>query len=242
MDGDRFDRWTVQLVAPGTRRGLLGALIAGVLGLARFAPAEAVACRTVGRLCRVNANCCSGLCAMDATGRRTCHCQAAQDCPQPATCHTVACQGGACVTTTTTGACTKPGGTTGTCQAGVCRTCAELPAGTACATGKVCSGGACVGNGVCTTGNESHFGCGSAACGNGTTSCDTNAERAFICTGGIHCPGTACPNGTADCPPGYSCLPGGCLGENSCQPICTGVGAASVSSVDAGRGKKNTGG
>lgn len=198
MDGSHFDALTRSLTEPGTRRRLVGGLVAGALGFVGVRGASARACTGTGTVCRENADCCTGSCGpRDRTGRRRCACQADEQCPAG-----------------------------WVCGEGSCRdVCADRAAGAACATGKVCSGGGCVGNGVCTAGTGTGGGCGSAACGD-TSGCITTTEGAFVCVNsGFACadmPG--CPSGSADCPPGSACLTTLCPnGLNRCVPICTGT-------------------
>jgi hypothetical protein len=63
MDGSRFDSLTRSFAQSGSRRRLLGGMIAGTLGLIGLNEAVAAECRTDGRTCRENANCCSGYCS-----------------------------------------------------------------------------------------------------------------------------------------------------------------------------------
>src|SRR5215208_3192135 len=100
MDGPRFDLLTKQLIASGSRRGLLkglaAAAVASVLGRTEFG-ADAAACRAPGRTCAEHANCCSGLCGpKDATLRRRCRCASPADCPAPGRCGEAVCADGVC--------------------------------------------------------------------------------------------------------------------------------------------------
>jgi hypothetical protein len=118
-------------------------------------------------------------------------------------------------------------------------------AGSECDTGMVCSGGSCQGNGVCTTGDFSNYGCGGPACGANQNACLTDTEGAFICAGNLAgCGGaTFCPNGSSDCPTGFICLPGGGgCGGNTCQPICPStMGTAAVRAAATVDGEFNSG-
>jgi hypothetical protein len=57
VDGSRFDALTKSLTGPGTRRRLIGGLVASGLGLAGWRSAEARTCSGTGTVCRENANC-----------------------------------------------------------------------------------------------------------------------------------------------------------------------------------------
>jgi hypothetical protein len=75
MDGSRFDALARSLSESGSRRRLIGGLVAGALGLSRVRSAEGRTCTGIGSVCREHATCCSGLCgAKDRTGRRRCTC------------------------------------------------------------------------------------------------------------------------------------------------------------------------
>src|SRR5262245_41545222 len=74
MDGTRFDALTRTFAQSGSRRRLLGGLVAGALGLVGLREADAVACRTGGQGCREHVDCCSGICNPPApiTRQRLC--------------------------------------------------------------------------------------------------------------------------------------------------------------------------
>lgn len=101
MDGTRFDTLARQIATRGSRRRLLGGLLAGAFSLHASEQVDAVTCRSTGDICREHANCCSGTCGpKDSRGRRTCQCDRDNDCPTPsATCRNVACRARVCVET-----------------------------------------------------------------------------------------------------------------------------------------------
>src|SRR4051812_8148611 len=73
MDARSFDALAKAVSAPGSRRRLVAGLVAGALGLAGVRPADAVACRGDGAVCREHANCCFKVCSPpDAQHRRRC--------------------------------------------------------------------------------------------------------------------------------------------------------------------------
>ncbi len=75
MGPTRFDTLARLLAASGSRRRLLGGLLAGALGIGAASEATAAGCRSSGGICREGANCCSGLCGLkDRAGRRRCIC------------------------------------------------------------------------------------------------------------------------------------------------------------------------
>ncbi|HEY7035087.1 MAG TPA: hypothetical protein VH482_27350 [Thermomicrobiales bacterium] len=180
MDGHRFDEWARSLAAPGSRRRVLAGLVAGALGLAGVREGGAVACRAPGAACRENVNCCSGLCAKDAAGRRVCQCRTVADCPRPDQCHDATCLDGVCGTTVRQG-----------------QACND---GSACTTGETCqANGTCGGTAVpCTPQDQCH----SAACAPRTgcvqtplTGTPCNADDS-LCTQNDTCQAGTCVPGT----------------------------------------------
>lgn len=223
-DGSRFDALTKSLSVPGTRRRLIGALAAGMLGMVGLRRSDAAACRPVGTICREHANCCSGLCGPnDATGRRRCACRADGDCPPPAVCHAVACQNGDCAVSIVADGtpCSLRGGGQGTCKGGACvapttttstttstTTTAAPPSicptgGDFCSTTTFCNHDEC----ACAT----HYGPGGdfACVENGTcNSADDVCQNDDDCTRILGVSGFACVDATScgNCPANRACL------------------------------------
>ncbi len=196
MDGSRFDSLTRAFAEPGTRRRLLGGLVAGALGALGLRGTEAATCRAPGSVCREDANCCSKVCGpTNATGRRVCAC------PSP----TVACNG-ACVNPAAfqsdpanCNACGRrcPGAPcmSATCTGGTCGLTANPAAngrscddGNSCTTGSTCLNGACQGG---TTVSSSLTCPANVSQGNDAGQCGaqvTYAAPSVICqTGAISC-------------------------------------------------------
>jgi hypothetical protein len=73
----RFDTVAKMLTVSGSRRRLLSGLLAAALGTGAIPAAASSTCRTVGRTCREDADCCSHYCALDVRlRRRLCACPA----------------------------------------------------------------------------------------------------------------------------------------------------------------------
>jgi hypothetical protein len=211
MDPTRFDAATKQFAALGSRRRLLAGLAAAALGIAGRDRADAIVCRTPGELCRGNADCCSRVCATDATGRHTCRCRTQADCPPPTNkCLAATCAGGVCGTTVgvvctaldqchlagpcvpATGRCTNPAKSNGTA-------CND---GDKCTQTDTCQGGVCTGSDpvVCTAQDQCHD---VGTCNPSTGQC-TNPQKAN---------NTPCNDGDA-CTQTDTCQNGACVGGN----------------------------
>jgi hypothetical protein len=170
MDAPRFDRLTRSLAGAALRRGLLRGLAAFALtgaGLPRVATAKkkrkkikrnAFGCVNVGKFCKNNSQCCSGIC-QGKKGKKTCKahdtggCQAGHaPCNAPQVpCTTDGGKAGFCATTTgnagycTTGTggectpCTRDADCREICGAGAaCIACLECAGGSTCATTDAC--------------------------------------------------------------------------------------------------------
>jgi hypothetical protein len=133
MDGSTFDRIARGLGEARSRRTVIGALAAGVLGLAGGRRADAARCRDGGATCREHGDCCSGTCGTpDARGRRTCaplllangaSCTASSQCLGGAcACRSLTCAEAICATTVANspGPCGSNFHTTPEGQANVC--------------------------------------------------------------------------------------------------------------------------
>jgi hypothetical protein len=227
LDGSRFDALTRSLSEPGTRRRVLAGIAAGALGLAGLRPAGAVTCRTPGLTCRVDANCCSGLCAKDATGRRRCRCQSPGDCPLPDACHKATCTAGVCGAVATVDLLTDPA------NCGRCgRTCPDDPHGDPACGGGVCAlacdlgyapvGGACLGS--FGTACAASADCATELCACASADCATARFCAVLDSGRCIHSAVATPEGdqgvcavngtvfncaTTACPAGQACGDGG---------------------------------
>ncbi len=174
MDGSRFDALARALAVSGSRRRLIGAVVAGTLGVLGLRATEAAACRPVGSTCREHANCCSKRCGdKDATGRHRCWCQTAADCPAPDQCHDATCTEGVCGTTPLTG-----------------QACDD---GDRCTVNDTCVAGACVAVVViCPPQDECH----SAACDSASGDCVQTPLTGAPCDDGNSCTvGSTCLNG-----------------------------------------------
>jgi hypothetical protein len=110
MDGARFDGFTRSLGRSGTRRGVLGGLVAAgaaVFGFGRLGGngAEAAACRLDGQTCTKDAQCCSDLCGEpDRRGRRSCICPEGTEPCAEGCCVPPCGDGGPCLIFVTSGA------------------------------------------------------------------------------------------------------------------------------------------
>lgn len=64
MDSHRFDRLVRSLALPRSRRGIMLALVGGIVATtgAETAQARRRKCRAIGNRCRDNQDCCSGKC------------------------------------------------------------------------------------------------------------------------------------------------------------------------------------
>jgi hypothetical protein len=184
VDGPRFDALARSVAASGSRRRLVVGLLGGALGLVGLGTTDAAVCRTPGRLCRQNADCCSHLCASDATGRRTCRCRTTADCPPP----TNTCLAATCVPAT--GACTHPAKPNG----------APCNDGNPCTRTDTCQNGVCTGANpvVCTALDQCHV----------AGTCD---PATGVCTNPTAPDGTAC-NDHNGCTTGDVCHQGACVG------------------------------
>jgi hypothetical protein len=84
VDPTRFDALARTFAIGGSRRRVIAVFLGGLLAaLGGGNGAMALGCRGVGRSCRENANCCSGLCKASFTGPSACRCVADLDCPTP---------------------------------------------------------------------------------------------------------------------------------------------------------------
>jgi hypothetical protein len=222
MDADRFDALAKILAERRSRRRAIEGLAAvalGALGWGEARSASALACRTAGALCRENADCCSGLCARDAFGRRTCQCKppavaCGRSCVDPATAfQSDPTNCGACGHRCPAALCQRA-----TCSNGQCGLAPDpAAAGTACddhnscTTGDVCDAeGRCVGTPVVCTAQDACHVAGtcdpiSGACSNppapAGTSCGQNGG--VICDGAGQCvqclKATDCPGQDTEC-------------------------------------------
>lgn len=146
MDGNRFDSLARTLAERGSRRRLIGGLVAGALGLAGLDRAGARTCTGLGSICREHAGCCSGFCGpKDRTGRRRCQCDAAADCPPPPVCHVATCTNGTCAVAVAAdrAPCTPADGGPGACRGTTCVPCLE--GGTVCDGWDTCAATCCSG-------------------------------------------------------------------------------------------------
>ncbi|MEA2524809.1 MAG: hypothetical protein QOF33_1746 [Thermomicrobiales bacterium] len=74
MRESRINVLAKSLARPTPRRSVLAGFLGAIFG-GRIRVGEAAGCRSVGRVCRENADCCSGNCTdRDSTGRRYCGC------------------------------------------------------------------------------------------------------------------------------------------------------------------------
>jgi hypothetical protein len=228
VDGPRFDAIARSLAASGSRRRLIGGLIAGAVGAVGLRGADAAACRGAGSVCREHANCCSTLCGdKNATGRRVCVCPETQvacggACGDPATAfQSDPANCGACGTR-----CPRTRCQVATCAQGSCGLAPDPAAvglgcddGDPCTTGDACTvQGACAGtpvdcsrlDGQCTRGvcNPQTGGCEAQninegqACDDGNPCTQTDTCQTGACTGGA----------TVDCDDGNPCT------EDFCDP------------------------
>lgn len=182
MDGSRFDSLARMLAASGSRRRLVGGLVAGALGLVERRGADATACRAVGASCREHSNCCSGLCGpRDATGRRRCGCQIDADCGAFQACGGGGVPGQCGCIPNCAGTCGGTDGCGGTCP------------------GQCAEGRTCLSNGTCAVpcpngGND----CTVLGCGQCFSTSDGN-----VC--GIAGDTGPCDHSNDDCPIGSGC-------------------------------------
>lgn len=233
MDGRRFDVMTrAWATGRASRRGMLAA-IAGSLLAALGPRAAAATCRPVGRSCREDANCCSGLCGdKDATGRRLCACPSPLEpcralCVDPTTDYlTDPMNCGAC-----DHRCPRTRCQLAACEAGQCtlipdpvavegrRTCDD---GDPCTEDDVCqSDGSCAGTPiVCTPLDACHL---AGSCDRRTGSCpDPAAPDGRACGGDRHCcGGVCCPQATDVCTRTGCCTPE--APETTCEGACGGT-------------------
>ena len=196
MDAKRFDHLAAVVGRAAARRGVLGALVGGLAGLAGLAAGPDVAGKKRKKKCKsgtkkcgkrcipLNGCCDAGECPNGEACRdnRCTNCVSAADCPAPPACSVSVCREGRCRTT-------------------------PLATGDPCSTGLFCTTDeTCDGAGVCTGGVSRD--CGS------NQHCDTNAgcvcddgytECGGQCVSGIgeSCSACACPaGGTLQCPSG----------------------------------------
>jgi hypothetical protein len=228
MDGSRFDALTKSLSVHGSRRRVLALFASGLLGVGGRRAVAARVCGDAGTVCRENANCCSGLCGKDASGRRVCVCPAQLVtcgglCVDPTTAYlsdTANC--GACGHRCPSAPCKSP-----TCTDGVCRLNSNPAAdgkpcddGNRCTTGTTCEAGTC-GGGItitCTALDQCHLAgtCDpqTGLCSNpnapDNTGCDDGkpCTTGDVCTGGA-CAGTPVADGTG-CGTGLVCFGATC--------------------------------
>jgi hypothetical protein len=201
VEDSRFDELSRILAQGMPRRRILAVLAGAALATLRAGRAGASSCREAGRICREDANCCSGLCgAKDASGRRTCACPSDTE-----TCR------GACVTADVfladplnCGACNHrcPGIANGTaiCTDGAC--------GVVCNEGfRPCDSGLCApADGCCTDDECPGFWdtCGGGGtpgvCGCTPRTCETEARQCDtvpdFCGGELTCGLPACGSGS----------------------------------------------
>jgi hypothetical protein len=219
----RFDSFTRSLVVSTSRRGLLGGLATFAAGLvgkrAAAAQVSQVTCgnkfcydrrtQTVLDVCADGCVCCVYTNSITGTVINS-------RCRPPGTCSPgiALCPPGEVVDPIA-----------GCVPEGV--NCATAPAGTQCAVGKVCSGGQCVGNGVCAAAGP--FGCGPESCAlfNPLTGCLSDPEGGIVCVGDVSCESPANCTSSAECPTGFVCATYGCT---TCAPIC-GAGGSTMSAA-----------
>ncbi len=121
--------------------------------------------------------------------------------------------------------CTAPGtAATTTTTTTTAAPCAGVADGVACATGKVCLGGVCTGNGACEFGAPTGCGdvvngCGGEICGGEESGCSTTVEGGAVCTV-FNAVVTAECETSANCAEGEICTPT-CIGTR-CATVCGG--------------------
>lgn len=211
MDDRRFDTLTKHLAVSGTRRQLLGGLVASALGLVRLGGAKAASCRAPGNICREGANCCSGLCSEDsATRRKVCVCppgtqQCKDACVDPATAYSSDPNNcGACGVK-----CPRTRCSVGVCNAGVCELAPDPSTvgvscddGNPCTTNDICQGdGTCKGTPISCSVNEPK--CQTATCNPATGKCETtNLPLGTNCADDDRCDGEEACDGNGVCAAG----------------------------------------
>lgn len=228
MDPTRFDSFTRALATGVSRRRLVAGLTAAVFGLVD-APSVAAACRGGGRSCREGANCCSGVCRKDETGRSRCcpvgtiacgptcidtksdrnNCGSCGIvCPSAACTTDIACVNGECQSAPIVcQAVDDPAGCWNqpTCDpsTGNCSQATPKPSGTPCDGGDLCATSTCDGAGTCNSVPKN--------CGLVIGSCPQKCDPATgACVAGEN--GDACtPSSIEQCRTGGVCQDGGCV-------------------------------
>lgn len=154
MDGSQFDRWTVAVTRPGTRRSVVRMLAAVTAGgaLTQGSDDALAACKNDGRKCKKDKNCCSKLCK----GKR-CRCKHVQEsCPvglAAQCCGSLICGDAPCVEGS---GCCRPTGLEGCTEN--CDCCTEL---SMCQNGRCCRplGAPCGTNDHCCSLHCENYGC-----------------------------------------------------------------------------------
>ncbi len=219
MDHRSFDSLTRSLASAKTRRGILGSLAAIGAGLAgaRAADAQVTQAQCGNKTCANNPGKCSDgcVCCVYSNGNSRCR--------PPGTCGP--------------GAAVCPPGEEVDPILGCVPIdpCAGLVDGASCGSGLVCSGGQCIGNGVCPTGDDVCEG-GGTQCGGQIAICGDKTKCVETPEGGSTCifyydtdPEQVCAGGpcaaSADCPDGSVCMREGtrpCCGHafGTCIRVC----------------------
>jgi hypothetical protein len=230
VDSPSFDSLARSLAARKSRRGVLGSLAAlgaGLLGV-RGSDAQGTQAQCGNKICASNPGVCSDgcVCCVYPNGNSRCR--------PPGTC--------------------SPG--TAVCPAGevVDPVLGCIPSdGASCGTGLVYSGGECIGNGLCPTGDSFCNG-GPANCGGQAGICGLQNTCATTPEGGSTCIfypsiGEVCTGGpcsvSSDCADGYVCVPAGdspCCGHSTgtCFQVCQDSAASRMAAPAGGNGTFGT--
>jgi len=228
MDDRRFDALTRTLGTGFSRRQMLSAIGAAVVGaLGSTGLATAASCRKADTVCRKAGDCCSGHCSeKDSKGRSYCVCPPGteickRDCVDPAIAYASDAKNcGSCGNVCSNSKCGV-----GVCNAGVCgigpdsrrvgRSCDD---GNLCTTADVCQAdGSCVGTPVTCSVTEPK--CQFAVCNPSTGQCDiTNFTLGTACANDTRCDGDEACDGNGVCATG---TPVSC--ENLDTACATGV-------------------
>jgi hypothetical protein len=209
MDNDRFDQFVKRLATRTNRRtvarGLFGT-VGGLIGVSRLSDALGASCRATGRLCREDANCCTGLC--DPASHK-CVCPAGTEscrgnCKIPADYQADVSHCGACGNR-----CPGVANGTATCANGFC--------GFACDAGFHPCGDACYSDQDVTHCGASCTVCPSPA--NGAATCDGGVCD-FVCDSGFHRCGDGCFRDDDATHCGAACI--ACSPPDNATATCTG--------------------
>jgi hypothetical protein len=225
VDGEHFDAIARLLAAGHTRRAALRAAAGGLTGIALALLGRGAAakpnpkpCRSEGRNCSKDDQCCSGYCR-GQRGRQMC-----AACASDIVCGDTCCPDNAVNGCTAQGGCLCPEGTRYNAAANACQPCGG--ADTKCTGGDDCCGDSCCGGTCCAEGDE----CCGRICGSGVCCGDRFCGDGEICCGDECCPvggSHTCREGKCiDC---QVCRPGlGCCSPfgrrcSDAQPCCSGV-------------------